>query len=187
MPVVQLAQANAMLLHPTAVVCAGVMVLKAFRADPSKSIVDYLLELSKVAAGLRSQDVAKLRGNERSLQHLADDLRVHKLYVQARSARHRERDRQAGRRRLHGAPCARYTFCLLLSSADATAIRDQHADCKVWKNTAASSLPLETHVGLSEPCSIAKPVMKPGTRTVGARLHRACSRTAQQDDASIVV
>ena len=83
------------------------MVLKAFRADPSKSIVDYLLELSKVAEGLRPQDVAKLRGNERSLQHLADDLRVHKLYVQATGARHRERDRQAGKCQLNGAPCAR--------------------------------------------------------------------------------
>ena len=114
MPVVQSAPANAMLSHPTAVVCAGAMVLKAFRADPSKSIVDYLLELSKVAASLRSQDVEKLRGNECSLRHLADDLRVHKLYVQANGARVRERDRQAGRRRLDGAPCARYTFCLLL-------------------------------------------------------------------------
>ena len=90
-------------------VCAGAMILIAFRADPSKSIVDYLLELSKVAEGLRAQDVEKLRGNERSLQHLADDLRVHKLYVQANGARDREHDRQAGRRRLEGAPCAKYT------------------------------------------------------------------------------
>ena len=92
------------------------MVLKAFRADPSKSIVDYLLELSKVAEGLRAQDVERLRGNERSLRHLDDDLRVHKLYKQAKSARDRERDRQAGRRRLEGTPCAKYAFCSLLSS-----------------------------------------------------------------------
>ena len=131
MPVVQLAQANAMLSHPIVVVCAGATILKAFCADPSKSIVDCLLELSKVAEGLRAQDVEKLRGNERSLRHLADDLRVHKLYERATGARARERDRQAGRRRLDGAPCARYTFYLLLWSGDATAIHDQHADCKL--------------------------------------------------------
>ena len=85
------------------------MILKAFRADPSKSIVDYLLEVSKVAEGLRPQDVEKLRGNERSLRHLADDLHVHKLYVQANGARDRERDRQAGKYQLNGAPCAKYT------------------------------------------------------------------------------
>ena len=124
MPVVQLAQANVMLLHVwcawyttvyhyTVVVCAGAMVLKAFRADPSKSIVDYLLEVSKVAEGLRPQDVEKLRGNERSLRHLADDLRVHKLYVQAYGARDREHDRQAGRRRLMKVRRApKYTFCI---------------------------------------------------------------------------
>ena len=111
--------------------CVGATILKAFRANPSKSIVDHLLELSTLAEGLRSQDVEKLRGNERSLRHLADDLRVHKLYVQAQSARNRERDRRAGRRKLDGAPCAKYTFSLLLSSADATAIHDQHADCKL--------------------------------------------------------
>ena len=110
MPVVQSAQANAMLSHPFVVVCAGATILKAFRADPSKSIVDYLLELSKVAEGLRAQDVEKLRGNERSLQRLADDLRVHKLYVRATGARDRERGRQAGKRILWGALCAEYAF-----------------------------------------------------------------------------
>ena len=110
MPVVQSAQANAMLVHTIIVVCAGATILKAFRADPSKSIVDYLLELSKVAEGLRAQDVEKLRGNERSLRHLADDLRVHKLYVRATSARARERDRQAGKRILWGALCPDYAL-----------------------------------------------------------------------------
>ena len=49
-------------------------MLKAFRADPSKSIVDHLQERSKVAEGLRAQDIVKLRESERSLQHFADYL-----------------------------------------------------------------------------------------------------------------
>ena len=73
-----IAPANAMLSHPTALVCAGATVLKAFRADPASPLSITCWSCPAALAGRQ-----KLRGNERSLQHLADDLRVHKLYVQA--------------------------------------------------------------------------------------------------------
>ena len=66
-----------------------------------------------MAEGLRAQDIEKLRDDERSLRHLADYLRVHKLYERAKSARDRERDRRAGKCKLMGAICTDHTFGIL--------------------------------------------------------------------------
>ena len=114
---------------PPANVCAGVTVMKAFRADPSKSIVDHLLEVSKVAEGLRAQDIDKLRESERSLQHYADDLRVHTLYTRATSAKNREHARRDGKRKLEGMFCA---CCAngLLQCASAMCVNDEVCCCQ---------------------------------------------------------
>ena len=104
-------------------------MLKAFRADPSKSIVDHLQERSKVAEGLRSQDIDKLRESERSLQHFADDLRVHTLYMRAADAKKREHARRDGKRKLQGMFCA---CCAngLLQCASAMCVKDEVRCCQ---------------------------------------------------------
>ena len=104
-------------------------MLKAFRADPSKSIVDHLQEVSKVADGLRAQDIDKLRESERSLQHFADDVRVHALYTRARNAKQREHARRDGKRRLRGMFCA---CCAngLLQCASAMCVNDEVCCCQ---------------------------------------------------------
>ena len=128
-PVVQPAQANAMLLHRIVLICAGSTVFQAFRADPGKSIMDHLLEVSKVADGLRAQDIDKLRESERSLQHYADDLRVHTLYRRAASAKKREHARRDGKRKLEGMFCA---CCAndLLQCASAMCVNDEVCCCQ---------------------------------------------------------
>ena len=109
--------------------CAGAPILKAFRADPSKSIVAHLLEVSKVANGLRAQDIDKLRESERSLQHHADDLRVHMLYERAVNAKRREQARRDGKRTLEGMFCA---CCAndLLQCASAMCVNDEVRCCQ---------------------------------------------------------
>ena len=91
--------------------CAGAAVLKAFRADPSKSIVDHLLEVSKVAEGLCAQHIDKLRDSERSLQHYADALLVHTLYKRAARAKHCEQARRDGESKLEGVLPAQMASC----------------------------------------------------------------------------
>ena len=82
---------------------AGARFLKAWRANPSTSLVDHLVERSKVMEGLSAQQIERLRDCERSLQHLPDDARMHSLYGRAENVKRRESYRRTGKRVLLGA------------------------------------------------------------------------------------